>query len=528
MAKQPRKIPEIPVNEPSPISGRIAWHFENVLVRFFKRVFNVVSDPIRSLLAYGLEEFIDLLESQLSSYINPIIGDIMDLEHLPPNIKNLLNKTKQSEHAGDLATYIAILLAIITSVGRYYLEPYGRVIEYATENKVQSHRPSPIDVMLMHRLNVINLEERNNSLNDIGVADRYKNGYQALTENLLDDTTIVNAWLRGLMGDLDINEFLRKKGYQPFSIDVIKKMSQLIPGPQDLIRMAVREAWNDNAASRFGYDEDFPAEIDEWASKIGLDNYWTKKFWRAHWELPGVREGFDMLHRRIISQNELELLLRVKDIPSFWRQSLIKLSYNPFTRVDIRRMYSAGVVTQKEVYENYLDLGYDEDRAKLITDWTVQEYGESSRDLTKGDVIGAYEDSTINLEETKAMLLDLGYDESEISILLARSDLRKQQVYEKEFVENVRLAYVSNEITENDVISELQKLDPPTGFIDDKLSIWQLQKERQVKKPAKSDIKAFLLAGIISEEEAIIELLREGYRGYVVEWFIQLWLGASE
>ena len=82
-----------------------------------------------------------------------------------------------------------------------------------------------------------------------------------------------------------------------------------------------------------------------------------------------------MLHRRIIDPDELKLLLRVRDIPSFWRERLVQLSYDPYTRVDVRRMYTAGVLSENEVFDTYLDLGYDEEHANNLTLWTLQEFG---------------------------------------------------------------------------------------------------------------------------------------------------------
>lgn len=524
----PRKVPKVPINEPSPIGGRIAWHMENTLVRFVKRIFNAIGDGLRSVIAYALEEFVDLVEDQTTRLANPIIDDMLKSGSLPNSVRHALTDAKRPGHAAQWKVQIFAMIAGIVSLGNAYFSAWGRLVTYSAEQEAQSHRPSPVDILLMERLNAIGKSEVDVTLKDIGVADRYVIGYSALLEQLLPEQETMSAWLRGDISELDVDEIFRKKGYAPFAVDILKKLTKVIPGPQDLIRMAVREAFNDPVAKTFGYDDDFPPEFAEWAEKVGITPFWAEKFWRAHWELPGVRQGFEMFHRRIIKEDELKLLLRSLDIPSFWREGLIQLSYNPYTRVDVRRMYNLGVVSRDEVFENYLDLGYSPERAEKLTEWTVLEYGESNRDLTKGDILGAYSDNTINEQETTSILSDLGYDDNEIALLLTRADLKREARYEKEFVENVRVAYVGRSIDRADVISKLNSLNPPSGFVDERLALWDLQRDRQVTIPAKADLKAFFQQGIINEETVATELRKRNYQEYSIEWYIQLWQGSPE
>jgi hypothetical protein len=190
-----------------------------------------------------------------------------------------------------------------------------------------------------------------------------------------------DLWLRGEISEAEHDRKLRQLGIEERDVELLKKLYFYIPSPSDLVRMAVREAWSDDVARRFGYDEEFPAEFAEWAEKQGMSKEWARRYWRAHWVLPSPTMGYEMLHRGIISMEDLDTLLRTADYPKFWREKLIKLSYNPYTRVDVRRMYQMGILTREQVFRAYKDIGYDDEHAENLTKFTVAGASQEERDL---------------------------------------------------------------------------------------------------------------------------------------------------
>ena len=137
-------------------------------------------------------------------------------------------------------------------------------------------------------------------------------------------------------------------------------------------------------------------------AKHGFDPQWAQYYWYSHWVLPGTTQGYEMMHRGIISQGELQTLLRVSDIPSFWREKLMEMSYKPYTRVDVRRMYGLGVLDESGVKRSYLDLGYNDEKAEAMTQFTIlYEAGDDAdiltqyKDLTKAMVLQAFKKGMI-------------------------------------------------------------------------------------------------------------------------------------
>jgi hypothetical protein len=481
-----KPLDKVVIDEPTPITGRISWHIENTLIRFIKRVFNTIGDNIKSLLSFAFEETIDAIEDGLIDISAPMLDKVVSMRSIPSWIKNPIIQARKGEDISAIVILIPLAIASVIAVVMALVQPLTRIIQYEVEEFVQSFRPDPSTLVQMSRRGGMSLPDIDDMLNELGLTPALKEAYKELVRSRLPVEQLGQADLRGLLQSGELFDEMRKRGYTIEETNAFIEILQVIPGPQDLIRMAVREAWDDNVASKFGYDANFPVEFAETAKKVGLSVEWARRFWRAHWELPGVREGFDMLHRRIIDKSELELLLRVRDIPSFWSERLIELSYDPYTRVDVRRMYTAGVLTEKEVFNTYQDLGYDEEHAGKLTEWTIQEFGQEGRELTKSDALSSYTDNVITLDEVNNLLDALGYDPYEIAVLVARADLKKQQRFGR------------------------------------------LQRERAITRPSKTDLQKLWLAEVINDNQLKDEMKQKNYTEQYIKWYMSFWRQSSE
>lgn len=247
--------------------------------------------------------------------------------------------------------------------------------------------------------------------------------------NLPTPGSVQEAYLRGIISEDDHDTYLKAMGYKDDDIKVFKALYFRLPPVSDLIRMAVREAFTPEIAERFGQYEDYPEAFTKWAVQQGFTEEWAKAYWAAHWDLPSPTMGFEMLHRGIISEDELKLLLRALDVMPFWREKLIQLSYNPLTRVDVRRMYQLGVLTEDEVYKAYLDLGYNDVNARRLTEFTKRYSAPEDdseltqfRTLARNTYAQAYKKGLISRDEYKAFLLNLKYVEDDAELLITLDD----------------------------------------------------------------------------------------------------------
>lgn len=282
-----------------------------------------------------------------------------------------------------------------------------------------------------------------------------------------------------------------------------------LPGPGDLVRFGLREVWDATRRPEL-LAEQAPTAYYVFMQQHGFNFDRAADFWAAHWVLPSVGQLNEMLHRRVIDSATWDRFVKYNDFDPTVRPWLKAISYNPYTRVDARRMWDLRMLNEDELKDNYLDLGYDEEHAEKMTIWTkiyvlatelrarfskgwiteadirtalvqagmpadrVNEYIEKiikadadervakERDLTKTDITRSVKKGLLSVEEGIARLMDLGYDEDEATFIIestvteakseeieADRDLSKADI-----IEGVSLGY----FTETQGITMLKKL----------------------------------------------------------------------
>ena len=210
---------------------------------------------------------------------------------------------------------------------------------------------------------------------DISKADIHPDYAEKYLDAVLTKPSSQDIIAYELRQNPDLSELdarLRKIGIHGDYTDVYRTLAYQIPPVADIITMAVREAFTPDIAARFGQYDDYPEELTEWGQKKGLSEDWTKRYWAAHWGLPSPQQGFEMLHRGIIDQDELNMLLRALDVMPFWRSRLTAMAFRPLTRVDVRRMYKEGILDEAGVYKAYLDNGYTPENAERMTQFKIR------------------------------------------------------------------------------------------------------------------------------------------------------------
>lgn len=300
-------------------------------------------------------------------------------------------------------------------------------------------------------------------------ADKYFDGVltKPNTQDLIAWQLRIDPTLTGLDNEL------RKTGIHPNYFDTYKTLAYPIPPVQDLITMAVREAFTPEIASRFGQYEGLPEAYVDAAAKKGLTKEWAERYWAAHWSLPSIQQGFGMLHRGIIGQADLNLLMRALDIMPFWRDKLMQLSFKPLTRVDVRRMHLLGTLDEGGVKRAYLDVGYNDRNAGLMTDFTVRYNRRSLAGFTQRDAITAYINRYIESGQATAILRDIGTKANEIPNIMRLASLKRDWNGKDEAIKAIRNRYTKGLRDASQTRSALSQL----GLAGDYVSTLMAQME---------------------------------------------------
>lgn len=327
-----------------------------------------------------------------------------------------------------------------------------------------------------------------------------------LSRRLLGASEVIQAFWRGIISQDEAYDYLERIGYDRDVSDKLLKIAEYFPTPSDLVRFAVREVYTPEVVSKFRLDEDLPPKFLEEAKKAGLPEEQATNYWRAHWELPSAQMGYEMYHRGIITREELELLLRTLDVMPFWRDKLIELAYEPYTRVDVRRMYHAGVLTKDEVYRSYLDLGYSPEKAEKMTQWTLVSQVEEEKTLTKSQILEMFEVGEFDRNTAKEQLKLIGYSEdaAEYLIKLREHEIANRNL--KDEIDLIKTRFIEGEITLEEFNDRLTALGLKDTTIQKLRQDALRAKAKQVKMPSKDDVLRWYELGIIKKEDVVTYL----------------------
>tara|TARA_Y100000310_G_scaffold345713_1_gene468693 strand:- start:3873 stop:6146 length:2274 start_codon:yes stop_codon:yes gene_type:complete len=343
-----------------------------------------------------------------------------------------------------------------------------------------------------------------------------------------DNLSLLDWWHRGILAPDAIETRLHEIGFDPEDVDMIKQASFIIPSIQDMITFAVREVYTPEVAEAFGQFEDFPEEFAAAAEQRGLTREVALQYWGAHWGLPSPRMGYEMLHRGVIDEEELKTLLRALDVMPGWRDPMIAISYRPFSRVDVRRMRRLDILDRDGVLRSYKDLGYDNEKAEALTEFTERLVAnqklndtKTERDLSRSDVLGLYRDGILERAEAKDMIVRLRYDANEAEALLERVDLANEVAARRAAISLVIDKAKVGQLSYQGAIDEFNKMNLTPRELDVSLSKLISEIDDRTTLPTVAQIQEFLNGEAITVEQAIQALRSRGYADLWISIYLQ-------
>lgn len=395
---------------------------------------------------------------------------------------------------------------------------------------------APPDVAVLWRLGLIDRVAAVDVIQRQGYTVEDAGRYLDLTQAVPPTGDLLALWLRDLVTDEDLTRALHRQGFAPEWQARLRAASALIPPVQDLITMAVREAFTPEIAERFGQFENFPPAFAEWGAKQGLTEDWSRRYWAAHWSLPSAEQGFDMLHRRkpgtnepLITPQELDLLLRALDVMPFWRDKLTQIAFHPFTRVDIRRMHQQRVLSDREVLVAHLELGYDQFKAELLTEFVLKlnrrapaEDDEELGRLSRTTILGFYEDGLLTKERAKQLLVDLRHTPEAADLYLQGVDLEGERKDRKAEADLIIDMAEAGTLTFAQAADKLRQAGLEQIEVERALTRLLRAEQRKVKLPSQNDGEKFYLARFITAAQYRDLLIRQGYAAVWADAFIKL------
>jgi len=453
---------------------------------------------------------------------NSLESFLRDQDMLSPGTSELFANLKK------YPPFFSAILALIMMQGQ--LSIYNETAGYAVSAKMrhglnEQLKPELADVSSLIRTAMIAPEKINEvvqTLHKWGYSDEAINILFISNYRLYDDNVCRDLFLRGILSADQLFERMRELGFTDTRTKEMMQAWEIIPGPQDLFFMVAKEAFEPEMISHIGLGDEFPEEQLPWLAKQGISKFWAQKYWYAHWDQPSVQMGYTMLHRGVIDEKELDMLFKAVEMPPFWRQKLKEISYLPYTRVDIRRMFDLGIVDIETVYENYQDLGYDKSHALEMTKFTVAYVDPEDKKLSKAEVLGAFIDKILTKEDCLSLLKNLGFKDDQAEFLIAGAEYDAVKKMEDAKLKVIKDRFILRLSDKFETLRALSLLNLESARVDLLFEQWDIELFKDNKIPSKTDLEKFWLNDVIGNESWHDEMDKIGYSVKYRNWYFSL------
>lgn len=502
----------------------------NMLASAWRNGFIVIADLFADTMAEAVTRFLDSVEPHLLGQGKGVVDKILNNPSISPEVKAYLQSIEAGQHQTDgiVGTIVRVGMTMLTIFSQ--LGPYNRLAGMQSDRNAHSGRLGASDIIASYRRGTMDSSRAADLLAEQGFTAEYIPIMLEISRQAPQVAETLAMMNRGMIDRATAKRKLLDIGYNEQDSERYLQLAEIIPGIQDIISMAVKEAFTPDIAARFGQYQDFPEDFAVYAAKQGLTREWAQRYWAAHWSLPSPGQGFEMLQRRIINNDDLVLLLKALDIMPYWRDKLIQLNYSPYTRVDVRRMYNAHVLTEADVLSTYQDLGYNLEHATKLTEFTTADVQTANKELTKADVIQGYEKGLLNEAELRKALADLKYDNAEIDyyVRYAQYEIEQKRAAPDKAIQKADLvqAYKLEIITVAELTNSLTTL----GYDDkeSKLIVDVAEAQKNTTKSAtnrelaKSEITSAYVDRLIGRGEAESAIVAMGYDASETDFILSL------
>jgi hypothetical protein len=418
-----------------------------------------------------------------------------------------------------LAETIPTLIQAVNMGSEPTIEAFQHLVQASSPVKLLS----AADYLTAYYKQVITIDELQDYLTKLGISHQQSDILINASIEEPGFSMMIDARRRGFLDD---TQWLNYMVEQRFSLDaahLIDKLLVTLPGPQDLTRIADKRIWSGKLPEKYGQYAELPQEYTDYMAQWGFDSKFTEWFWAAHWELPSPNQIFEMYQRHVINQEDMQSYLALTPWLPFFRDKLLAISYNPLTRVDIRRMYGLGMFTYDELLLRYQAIGFSPDDSRLMADFTVKfstDSEENELEKLKNKIVTAVEGlfvrGKIDREQAINRLVALGKDrqfaELTLNFLGYEQNIDtvkpKLEAYKTRAIKLVVSGYLKAHYAKEEAYSSLLQAGLTSEEATAELDYADLERLLQIKADQITIIETQFVNGIITEAEFISQLSR--------------------
>lgn len=489
-----------------------------------KRIVPTIWDGFLEALLKGIDKIWKFISIEVLGYdrdrLDKFLLKMQSLELLDSEsvqgIQNLLNTFPK----GQLWLTLVTILSLIKTFIAVFVSAVGGTLMKKLNSQHTPNSPDPGSVLRAAFLDESLSPEVRRIMAENGLSKEDQDLMFISQYTPLDPDTVRQLYLRGLIPESQMLHRLTELGYTPERIEELTKLFDVLPPIQDISTMMTKEAFEEDQIAIMGLDRELPQSFIEYAGQHGLSKEWARRYWIMHWQQPGIQLMFQAYQRRFITEDDLKVFMKTIEIPPYLRDVMIKVAYNPLTRVDVRRMYEDGVLDIDQVYAAYLDHGYSPENATLMTQWTIRYAEPNEKELSRAQITDLMIEGHISRVDALSMLQKLGYPEHRANLLITYAEYKEIKDDIDEAINNVGVYFQNNIITKDEARQQLNNLAVPSNRVSLLIERWMIKNISETKLPSKTDLDKFYRKGIIDDNSYMQEMYKLGYSNKYIGWYL--------
>lgn len=309
---------------------------------------------------------------------------------------------------------------------------------------------------------------------------------------------LITAWRRGIITEADVDRGITQGPIRVEWIPTVKALQE-IPLPPEEAASAVTQGHmtvsQGAAKARLSgiSEEDFGIIVDN----AGLP--------------PGVEFAAEAFNRGLITDSQWEAL---------FLESRIKNKHIPLMRAmreaiipaeTVRMLYRLGVYPKDAARQTLMGHGFNtvDADAQLALEETRRT--ETTKDLTRTQILNLYSDDIISRDQAQSMLTPLGFDSQEVEWQIELVEVSKMQRFVNAVITRVRSAFVGGHIDESATADLLDQAGIGMTQRDSMIALWDLERQTITSSLTASQIVTAAKKGIMTAVDALNRLQGRGF-----------------
>lgn len=332
---------------------------------------------------------------------------------------------------------------------------------------------------------------------------------------------------------LQINDLLppfldkyRVISFDPLTrVDARRMFSSGVIDSDDLYRTYLDEGYSDVDAKRltdWQIAAKASAEANERAKHFAPVRVQIRDYYREG--LIGIDEATAQLTELEVPADVIELWLRSEDLARSRKRAAA-------VRDGLHRLYVAGFLNEQQARERLTTDGYTSvELDRIFDDWHVDlEFREhndeerQARELTKANVLDAYDERALTREEAAGLLVALHHSPDVVEFWLADVDRNAAKKVNNILVEAIHADYVDEQIDRPDAAAQLDGIGLVAANREALLRRWTVERRRKEPNLSPGQIEAGFKARVIDANKADEMLTRLRYSSDEIDLLVNVW-----